>query len=78
MSDQYLKISEVAEKLRISERTVWNLLHDPVHPLPAFRINRKLVRVKESDLHEWMELHYRMDPRQLDTIVDDILGSLGF
>ncbi|MBC7358454.1 transcriptional regulator, AlpA family [Desulfacinum infernum DSM 9756] len=77
MNDNYLTIKDVAKKLSISERTAWTLVHDRIHPLPTFRIGRKIVRVKESELHEWMDKHFRMDPQQIDTIVDEVIDSLG-
>jgi|GEM_PF-3321650 len=77
MGERYLKITEVAKKLSISERTAWRLVHDPVHPLPTFKINRKLVRVRERDLDEWMDKHFRARPPELDAIVDEVIDSLG-
>ncbi len=76
-ADNYLTIKEVAERLRISERTAWNLVHDSVQPLPAFRISRKIVRVRESDLHAWLDRHFRLASPGVDAIVEDVIDSLG-
>ena len=35
---EYFKVSELAEYAGISERTLWDLLKDPVNPIPHFRV----------------------------------------
>ena len=50
--DTPLTYSEVAERLRVSERTVKRLVHDG--RLPCVRIGARLVRVLPSQLNEYL------------------------
>lgn len=73
---EYLSPAGVAQVLDVSERTVHALIHDPADPIPSHRIGRKIVRVRLSDLHEWMSRR-RSDESRLGRIVDEVLGDIG-
>lgn len=70
---EYLTVRQVAELFGLSERTAWDLINDPVDPLPSYRIGRKIVRVRKADAHEWMQRR-RSDRSEVDRIVDEVLG----
>lgn len=70
----YLNVKSVAKLLGISERKTWELVHDHDNPIPHFRIGNKIVRIKEDELHAWMQGHRVDDGSQVDRIVDEVLS----
>ncbi len=46
--------AEVAERLSISQRTLWRLIKHGRFP-PPIRYGRRLVRWRRSDLNAWLE-----------------------
>ena len=71
---EYFKVSELAEYSGISDRTLWDLLKDPVNPIPHYRIGaaKRIVRIKKSEFDEWMQ---KQMIRQ-GSLVDDVLEEL--
>lgn len=51
MTDTVLTIKEVAEYLKVNERTVYRLA--AAHKIPAFKVG-SAWRFKQSDLEEWI------------------------
>lgn len=51
--DEILTITDVAAMLKLSKRTISNLLVDHTNPLPAMRIGRS-VRFRVSDVQAWL------------------------
>ncbi|EKM6064822.1 helix-turn-helix domain-containing protein [Escherichia coli] len=51
MTDTVLTIKEVAEYLKVNERTIYRLA--AVHKIPAFKVGNAW-RFKQSDLEEWI------------------------
>lgn len=74
MTREYFKISELAEYAGISERTLWDLLKDPVNPIPHFRVGAagRIVRIKKSDFDHWM----REQMVSENSFVDDVLVEI--
>jgi excisionase family DNA binding protein len=72
---EYFKVSELAEYSGISDRTLWDLLKDPVNPIPHYRIGAagRIVRVKKSEFDEWMQTQKSGEFDLVDQIVDEIL-----
>jgi len=72
---EYFSIPELSEYSGISQRTLWDLLKDPVNPIPHFRIGSagRIVRVKKSEFDRWMQTQKSGDPQIIDQIVNDIL-----
>jgi excisionase family DNA binding protein len=70
---EYLPLAGVAQTLGVSERTAHSLIHDKSDPIPSFRIGRKILRVRKSDLHAWMEKRRRVDVSEVDRLVDEML-----
>jgi excisionase family DNA binding protein len=71
---EYFKVSELAVYAGISERTLWDLLKDPVNPIPHFRVGAagRIVRVKKTDFDRWM----REQMIRNSSLVDDVLGEI--
>lgn len=45
-----LTVAEAAEILRLSEKTVYRLIHDPKHPLPHHNIQGTGYRFTQGDI----------------------------
>ena len=73
---EYFSIIELAEYSGISQRTLWDLLKDPVNPIPHFRVGSagRIVRVKRSEFDQWMQTQKPSDINMIDQIVDEILN----
>ena len=71
---EYFSILELSEYSGISQRTLWDLLKDPINPIPYFRVGSagRIVRVKRSEFDLWMEPQRPKDAAWLDRIVDEI------
>ena len=54
---EYFKVSELSKYSGISDRTLWDLLKDPVNPIPHYRIGAagRIVRIKKSEFDQWMQ-----------------------
>ena len=52
-------------------RTLGDWVRDPVHPLPASRVNKKLL-IRRTDFDAYLERH-RVQP---DSLVDEIMDGL--
>jgi excisionase family DNA binding protein len=72
---EYFKVSELAAYTGISERTLWDLLKDPVNPIPHFRVGAagRIVRVKKSDFDQWMRDQMIRDNSLVDDVFDGII-----
>jgi excisionase family DNA binding protein len=71
---EYFKVSELAEYTGISDRTLRDLLKDPVNPIPHYRIGAagRIVRIKKSEFDQWM----REQMIRESSLVDDVLGEI--
>jgi excisionase family DNA binding protein len=71
---EYFSISELSEYSGISQRTLWDLLKNPVNPIPHFRIGSagRIVRVKKSEFDRWMETQRVKDAAWVDQVVDEL------
>ena len=54
MVKEYLRPDEVAEKMNVSKRTVYNLMKDVENPLPSVKILGN-IRIKASDLELYIK-----------------------
>jgi excisionase family DNA binding protein len=73
---EYFSIIELSEYSGISQRTLWDLLKDPVNPIPHFRVGSagRIVRVKRSEFDQWMQTQKSSDINLIDRIVEEILN----
>jgi excisionase family DNA binding protein len=72
---EYFSIKELSEYSGISRRTLWNLLKDPVNPIPHFRVGLagRIVRVKRMEFDQWMQSQKSDGFDLVDQIVEEIL-----
>ena len=72
---EYFSIIELSEYSGISQRTLWDLLKDPVNPIPHFRVGSagRIVRVKRSEFDQWMQTQKNNNIIDIDKIVDELL-----
>ena len=73
---EYFSILELSEYSGISQRTLWDLLKNPVNPIPHFRIGSagRIVRVKKSEFDRWIQTQRARNSKDIDRIVDEILN----
>jgi excisionase family DNA binding protein len=73
---EYLSIRDLSEYTGVSQRTLWDLLKNPVNPIPHFRIGSagRIVRVKKSEFDQWMRTQRSSNIGWIDQIVDEILN----
>jgi len=73
---EYLNIADLSKYSGISQRTLWDLLKDPVNPIPHFRVGStgRIVRVKRSEFDLWMESQRPTDVAWMNQVVDEILN----
>jgi excisionase family DNA binding protein len=71
---EYLKVSELAEYSGISNRTIWDLLKDPINPIPHYRVGAagRIVRIKKTDFDEWMRGQMHCE----SSFIDDVVGEI--
>jgi excisionase family DNA binding protein len=76
IKEEYFSIADLSKYSGISQRTLWDLLKDPVNPIPHFRVGSagKIVRVKKSEFDRWMEKSREADQNSdLNQIINEIL-----
>ena len=59
---EFLTKSQVADLLRVSRRTVDNMLAR--QQLPFYRINRRLLRFRREDIMEHLRRNFRVNGRE--------------
>ena len=72
---EYLSIRELEKYSGISQRTLWDLLKDPINPIPHFRVGSagRIVRVKKSEFDRWIQTQRPSNTNEINRIVDEIL-----
>jgi len=71
----YLPLEALAAYAGISVRKLRDLVNDPEHPLPCYRIGSKiLVRLSEYDA--WAARYRQVGRVDVNTIVDEVLSSM--
>jgi hypothetical protein len=75
ISDSYLPLRALASYSGLSIRTLRARLHDPLGPLPHFRIGGKIL-VKKSDYDAWALQFRQARAATLNDVVDDVLREL--
>ena len=75
ISREYFNVAELSAYSGISERTLWELLKDPVNHIPHFRVGSagRIVRVKKSEFDRWMQTQRAKNTNDIDRIVDEVL-----
>ena len=76
---EYFKIPEATQYSGVGKRALRDALKDPVHPLPHYRLNRKTILIRRTDLEQWLQA-YRVDPAEhaedIDGLVNEVIEDL--
>ena len=54
-NDPWITVEEAAKLVRISTRRMWEFLYASHDAVPYYRVGKKMIRVKVSELEEWMK-----------------------
>ncbi len=74
-ADPYLDLKSLSAYTGLSRRKLHDLLRDPAHPLPCYRIGGKIV-VRRGEYDAWA-LHYRqVGNPDVERIVSEALRDL--
>jgi hypothetical protein len=73
--DPYLTLRALASYSGLSARRLRDLLKDPAHPLPCFRIGGKLL-VRRSDYDAWAARYRQVGQADVNRVVQEVLAGL--
>jgi hypothetical protein len=74
-TDQFLSLRTLATYSCVSVRKLRAYLHDPVHPLPHYRLGGKIV-VRRSEFDAWMAAYRRVGQPDVEAIVNSVMVDL--
>jgi len=74
-SDPYLTLKALADYSGLSVRKLRDMLKHPLHPLPYYRIDGKIL-VRRSEYDIWARQFRQMGHSDVDKIVADILSDI--
>ncbi len=72
---EYLTVADLSQYTRISQRTIRDLLKDPVNPIPFYRVGAagRIIRIKKNEFNEWMQSQKSSHGTEIDDLVAEIL-----
>ncbi len=73
--DPFLSLKALATYSGLSVRKLRDLLSDPAHPLPCYRIGGKIV-VRRSEYDAWLMSYRQVGQADVDRVVTDVLRTL--
>jgi excisionase family DNA binding protein len=73
-SMEWLDLKALTHYACFSERTLRELIHRSVDPLPAVRVGSKIL-VRKSTFDQWLENH-RLKTVELSGIVDELVAGV--
>ena len=73
--DPFMSLRILASYSCVSVRKLRQYLHDPVHPLPHYRVGGKIV-VRRSEFDAWMAAYRRVGQADVEGLVDSVLRDL--
>jgi excisionase family DNA binding protein len=73
--DPFLPLQALATYSGLSVRKLRDLLTDPAHPLPCYRIGGKIL-IRRSEFDDWMAIYRQRGRADVDKIVSDVLHRL--
>jgi hypothetical protein len=73
--DPYLSLRALTSYSGLSIRRLRELLDDPGHPLPCFRIGGKIL-VRRSEYDAWAARYRQVGRDEVSRVVCDVLSSL--
>jgi hypothetical protein len=71
----FLSLRTLASYSCMSVRKLRQYLHDPVHPLPHYRLGGKIV-VRRSEFDAWMAAYRRLGEADVEGIVNSVIRDL--
>jgi excisionase family DNA binding protein len=71
---EWLDLKALTQYACLSDRTLRELIHRPVNPLPAVRVGGKIL-VRRSELDHWLEGH-RLKAVDVDCIVEELVAGV--
>ena len=73
--DPFLSLRALASYSCVSVRKLRQHLHDPVRPLPHYRLGGKIV-VRRSEFDAWMAAYRRVGQADVEGIVTEVMRDL--
>ena len=73
--DPFLSLRTLARYSCMSVRKLRQYIHDPVHPLPHYRLGGKIV-VRQSEFDAWMAAYRRVGQADVEGIVNSVISDL--
>jgi excisionase family DNA binding protein len=73
--DGYLSLDELATYSGLSVRQLRKLLHAPSHPLPHFRVGKRVL-VKRSEYDAWAQQFHQTGEAPEAALAREILDSM--
>lgn len=70
--DPFLSLRALAGYSNLSIRKLRELLADPIHPLPFYRVGSKIL-IKKGEFDAWMARHRRVGNPDVERIVGEVL-----
>jgi len=68
----YIRLNNLAKDIGVCERTIRDWIKQG---LPCYRLSRRLVLIKRTDLDKFMDL-FKDDKNQLNELVDQVMEDL--
>ncbi len=56
---EFISLDQVAKYLGVNVSTIYRYMKDETNPLPTFQLSEKTIRVKKSELQDWLENYRR-------------------
>lgn len=72
---EWLDLRQLTNYAAVSERTLRAWIHDPVNPLPAYRVGSKIL-VKKREFDSFIERHKIQPSEIVNSVVDKILTGV--
>lgn len=73
--DPFFPLTALAAYSGLSVRKLRDLLEDPAHPLPCYRVGGKIL-VRRSEFDGWIARHRQVGRADVDQLVADVLRTL--
>jgi hypothetical protein len=70
-----VSVKALATYSGLSVRKLRDCLRHPSHPLPHYRVDRKIL-IRRSEFDLWIAAYRRVGNTEVDQIVDDVLAKL--
>jgi hypothetical protein len=74
-ADPWLSLRSLSSYSGLSIRRLRDLLRDPQHALPHYRIGGKLL-IRRGEYDQWAAAYRRVGDPDLNAVVDDVLARL--